>query len=147
MKPTSVEPTSRAHPVPQPPLKPIIGNLGELDSKAPIQSMMRLAGIYGPIFKLTLLGRDVYVVSSQELVNELCDESRFNKRVHGPLQEIRAFAGDGLFTAYNSEPNWAKAHRLLMPAFGPLGVRSMFDRMVDIAHQMFGSGSASARRR
>ncbi|MDM0019292.1 bifunctional cytochrome P450/NADPH--P450 reductase [Variovorax saccharolyticus] len=123
--------------VPQPPLKPIIGNLGELDSKAPIQSMMRLAGIYGPIFKLTLLGRDVYVVSSQELVNELCDESRFNKRVHGPLHEIRAFAGDGLFTAYNSEPNWAKAHRLLMPAFGPLGVRSMFDRMVDIAHQMF----------
>lgn len=131
-----------AHPadrprVPQPPLKPIVGNLGELDSKAPIQSMMRLAGIYGPIFKLTLLGRDVYVVSSQALVNELCDETRFVKRVHGPLQEIRAFAGDGLFTAYNSEPNWAKAHRLLMPAFGPLGVRSMFDRMVDIAHQMF----------
>ena len=60
--------------VPQPPLKPIIGNLGELDSKAPIQSMMRLAGIYGPILKLTLLGRDVYVVSSQELVNEHWDE-------------------------------------------------------------------------
>ena len=130
-------PSSDKPEVPQPPLKPIIGNLGELDSKAPIQSMMRLAGIYGPILKLTLLGRDVYVVSSQELVNELCDESRFNKRVHGPLHEIRAFAGDGLFTAYNSEPNWAKAHRLLMPAFGPLGVRSMFDRMVDIAHQMF----------
>lgn len=123
--------------VPQPPLKPLIGNLGELDSKAPVQSMMRLARVYGPIFKLTLLGREAYVVSSQELVNELCDETRFNKRVHGPLQQIRAFAGDGLFTAYNSEPNWAKAHRLLMPAFGPLGVRSMFDRMVDIAHQMF----------
>ncbi|MDM0034227.1 cytochrome P450 [Variovorax sp. J22P271] len=133
MKPSSTTPPQ----VPQPPLKPIIGNLGELDSKAPIQSMMRLAGIYGPIFKLTLLGRDVYVVSAQALVDELCDETRFNKRVHGPLQEIRAFAGDGLFTAYNSEPNWAKAHRLLMPAFGPLGVRSMFDRMVDIAHQMF----------
>ena len=79
----------------------------------------------------------MHVVSSQRLVDELCDERRFNKRVHGPLQQIRAFAGDGLFTAYNSEPNWAKAHRLLMPAFGPLGVRSMFDRMVDIAHQMF----------
>jgi cytochrome P450/NADPH-cytochrome P450 reductase len=123
--------------VPQPPMKPFIGNAGDLDSTAPIQSMMKLAKTYGPIYKLTIFGADMYVVSSQELVDELSDETRFQKRLHGPLKEIRAFAGDGLFTAYNSEPNWAKAHRLLMPAFGPLGVRSMFDRMVDIANQMF----------
>jgi cytochrome P450/NADPH-cytochrome P450 reductase len=123
--------------IPQPPMKPLIGNIGDLDSDAPIQSMMRLAKTYGPIYKLTILGREMYVVSSQVLVDELSDEKRFQKRLHGPLREIRAFAGDGLFTAYNSEPNWAKAHRLLMPAFGPLGVRSMFDRMVDIADQMF----------
>ena len=123
--------------VPQPPTRPIVGNIGELDSAAPIQSMMRLAKTYGPIYKLTIFGKDMYVVSSQVLVDELSDETRFQKRIHGPLKEIRAFAGDGLFTAYNSEPNWAKAHRLLMPAFGPLGVRSMFDRMVDIANQMF----------
>ena len=123
--------------VPQPPMRPIVGNIGELDSAAPVQSMMKLAQKYGPIYKLTIFGKDMYVVSSQVLVDELSDETRFNKRIHGPLKEIRAFAGDGLFTAYNSEPNWAKAHRLLMPAFGPLGVRSMFDRMVDIANQMF----------
>ena len=123
--------------VPRPPMRPIVGNIGELDSAAPIQSMMKLAKTYGPIYKLTIFGKDMYVVSSQELVNELSDETRFQKRIHGPLKEIRAFAGDGLFTAYNSEPNWAKAHRLLMPAFGPLGVRSMFDRMVDIANQMY----------
>ena len=125
------------HIVPQPPTRPIVGNIGELDSAAPIQSMMKLAKTYGPIYKLSIFGKDMYVVSSQVLVDELSDETRFQKRIHGPLKEIRAFAGDGLFTAYNSEPNWAKAHRLLMPAFGPLGVRSMFDRMVDIAHQMF----------
>ncbi len=125
------------HIVPQPPTRPIVGNIGELDSAAPIQSMMKLAKTYGPIYKLTIFGKDMYVVSSQELVDELSDEKRFQKRIHGPLKEIRAFAGDGLFTAYNSEPNWAKAHRLLMPAFGPLGVRSMFDRMVDVANQMF----------
>lgn len=124
-------------PVPQPPMRPIVGNIGELDSQAPIQSMMRLAMTYGPIYKLTIFGKDMYVVSSQALVDELSDETRFQKRIHGPLKEIRAFAGDGLFTAYNSEPNWAKAHRLLTPAFGPLGVRAMFDRMVDIANQMF----------
>ena len=111
--------------VPQPPLKPIIGNLGALDPSAPVQSLVKLARTYGPFFRLKIMAREVYVASSQELVNELCDETRFEKRVHAPLQEIRAFAGDGLFTAYNDEPNWEKAHRLLMPAFGPVGIRQM----------------------
>lgn len=123
--------------VPQPPLKPIIGNLTELDAQNPVQSLMGLTRTYGPFFKLKILDREMYVASSQELVNELCDETRFNKRVHAPLEEIRAFAGDGLFTAHSEEPNWGKAHRILMPAFGPIGVRSMFDKMLDIADQMF----------
>lgn len=125
-----------AHPVPQPPLKPFIGNLASLDKDAPVQSMMALAREYGPFFKLRIFDRTIYFASSQELVNELCDETHFVKRVHPPLQELRALAGDGLFTAYNEEPNWGKAHRLLMPAFGPIGVRGMFDRMHDVAEQM-----------
>ena len=103
--------------VPQPPLKPIIGNLAELQGGTPIQAMMRLSRTYGAFFKLTILDRAFYVASSQELVNEICDESRFGKRIQGALQEIRAVVGDGLFTAHSHEPNWAKAHRILMPAF------------------------------
>lgn len=124
-------------PVPQPPPKPIIGNLNELRGGCPVQSLMDLARTYGPFFKLTIMDRDVYVASSQELVNELCDETRFAKRVGGALQEIRAVAGDGLFTAHGDEPNWGKAHRILMPAFGPIAIRGMFDSMLDIADQMF----------
>ncbi|SJZ50679.1 cytochrome P450 / NADPH-cytochrome P450 reductase [Enhydrobacter aerosaccus] len=123
--------------IPQPPVKPIIGNLAEVDGACPVQSFMRLARTYGPFFKLRILDREVYFASSQELVNELCDESRFGKRVHKSLTEIRSFAGDGLFTAHSDEPNWAKAHRILMPAFGPIGIRGMFDKMLDIAEQMF----------
>ncbi len=123
--------------IPQPPLKPVIGNLSQIDGNAPVQSFMNLARTYGSFFKMRILDRDFYIASSQELVNELCDEKRFNKRVHKSLEEIRSFAGDGLFTAYNSEPNWAKAHRILIPAFGPIAIRGMFDRMLDIADQMF----------
>jgi cytochrome P450/NADPH-cytochrome P450 reductase len=77
------------------------------------------------------------IVSSQELVNEICDEKRFCKKVGGGLTEIRAFAGDGLFTANTfpedvSEPNWGKAHRILMPAFGPKTIQSMLPNMLDI---------------
>src|SRR5262245_22204315 len=126
-----------SEPVPQPPLKPVIGNLVEIDTHAPIQSLMRLARTYGPFFKLKILANELHFASSQGLVNELCDEARFRKTSSPALEELRAFGGDGLFTAYNEEPNWGKAHRLLMPAFGPIGVRAMFDRMLDIAEQMF----------
>jgi len=123
--------------VPQPPLKPLIGNLAELLGGTPVQSMMGLARTYGSFFKLTIMDREVYVASSQELVDELCDESRFGKRVQGAVLQLRAVAGDALFTAHSDEPNWAKAHRILMPAFGPIAIRGMFDRMLDIADQMF----------
>ncbi len=124
-------------PVPQPPLKPVIGNLSQIDGDMPIQSLMGLARTYGPFFKMRVLDHEFYVTSSQELANELCDETRFNKRISGALNQIRAFAGDGLFTAHSNEPNWGKAHRILVPAFGPIAIRGMFDRMLDIADQMF----------
>jgi cytochrome P450/NADPH-cytochrome P450 reductase len=122
--------------VPQPPLTPIIGNLRAIDPEAGIQSLMRLAQEYGAFFKLKILNREFYIASSQTLVDELSDETRFAKRLHNSLKSVRAFAGDGLFTALNEEPNWAKAHRLLMPAFGPIAIRGMFDKMLDIADQM-----------
>ena len=43
---------------------------------------------------------------------------------------------DGLFTAYHGEHNWGVAHRALVPAFGPLGIKGMFDEMYDIASQL-----------
>ena len=126
----------RTEPIPQPKGDPLIGNLRQIDGDAPMQGFMRMARIHGPIFQLEFFGRPLILVSSQEIVDELCDESRFDKRVHATLKNIRDFAGDGLFTAKTDEPNWPKAHRLLMPAFGPIGIRGMFDQMLDIADQM-----------
>ncbi|MBP0614416.1 bifunctional cytochrome P450/NADPH--P450 reductase [Jiella mangrovi] len=133
--------------IPRPKGLPLIGNLPEIDPEAPVQSMIRLAKANGPLFRLDIPGNSLVIVGSQALTDELCDETRFQKALHRPLEEARTVAGDGLFTAYDEEPNWGKAHRLLMPAFGPLGLRSMFDRMLDIAEQMmarwerFGDGA------
>jgi cytochrome P450/NADPH-cytochrome P450 reductase len=52
------------------------------------------------------------------------------------LVQVRNFAGDGLFTAYNDEKNWAIAHRVLVPAFGPLAIKKMQSGMMDIITQM-----------
>jgi cytochrome P450/NADPH-cytochrome P450 reductase len=123
--------------VPQPPLKPIIGHLMEVLGPSPLAKMMDLARTYGPVYWFEVFGQGYYVVSGQALVDEVCDESRFQKSVHQSLLELRPAIGDGLFTAFGDEPNWAKAHRVLMQSFGPLSIWSMFDKMVDIADQMF----------
>lgn len=92
--------------IPQPKAYPLLRNLPSIDSSTPIQSMMELAKQYGPFFRLEFPGRELFVVCSQELVNELSDEQRFDKKVHAALWKIRDFAGDGLFTADTQEPNW-----------------------------------------
>lgn len=123
--------------IPQPPTRPIIGNVPDIGMETPVQNLMKLAQHYGPIFRVTLPNRTVLIVSSAELVAEISDQQRFDKLLHGPLIQIRDFAGDGLFTAYTEEANWSKAHRLLMPAFGPASMRNYFDDMLDIADQLF----------
>ncbi len=122
--------------LPQPKAWPVIGNLLDLDLQNPIQSMMKLAEKYGPVYRLQVPTEDLVVVSSRELAHEVCDESRFDKKVHGPLDVVRDYAGDGLITAHTREANWAKAHRILLPAFGPSSLRPMFGQMLDIAEQM-----------
>jgi len=122
--------------IPQPRLRPIVGNLLDLDQEKGIFGLTELADTYGPLYRLQMLGNDLVVAGSQELVDELCDESRFDKALSRPLQNVRDFAGDGLFTAETQEPGWGAAHRILMPAFGPAALRTMFDGMVDIADQL-----------
>lgn len=123
-------------PIPQPKPTPLLGNLPDLDAERGIFGVVDLAKEYGPIYRLVLGARNYVIVSSQALVNELCDERRFDKMLHGPLQQARDFAQDGLFTAWTEEPNWGAAHRILMPAFGPAALQTMFDGMLDIAEQL-----------
>ena len=122
--------------IPQPPGKPFVGNLLDLGARTPLQDLMVLAREYGPIFQLDMLGRPLVVISNHELVNEVSDESRFDKKIWSPLKEVRAFAGDGLFTAYTSEPNWSKAHHILLPNFSQRAMLGYHPMMLDIAEQM-----------
>ncbi|HWQ33993.1 MAG TPA: cytochrome P450 [Blastocatellia bacterium] len=122
--------------IPQPPETFLLGNLLALSATTPVQDMMRLAREYGPIYWLEMRGRVVIVVSSYELVNELCDEKRFDKSVRGALKLVRRFGGDGLFTARTQEPNWAKAHNILLPNFSHRAMQGYHPMMLDIAEQM-----------
>ncbi|KAF2210029.1 hypothetical protein CERZMDRAFT_69591 [Cercospora zeae-maydis SCOH1-5] len=122
--------------IPQPRCLPVVGNLFDLDPVNGTQSVGRLADKYGEIFKLKILNFEFYIVSSAALVAELCDETRFEKKIDDALEEVRNAAKDGLFTAHNDEPNWAAAHRTLTPAFGPLAIKDSFEEMHDVSSQL-----------
>lgn len=122
--------------IPQPPGHPIIGNLLDIRGEVPLLNMMHLAEIYGPIFRLQLGGRSMVLLSSFELVNEVCDNDRFDKFLGPGLAQARTIAGDGLFTAWTQEPNWNKAHNILTPSFGSMAIRSYLPEMGDIATQL-----------
>src|SRR5260221_1775882 len=128
--------TNRLSPIPHPPTKPVVGNMLSLDSSAPVQNLARLAKELGPIFWLDMMGAPLVIVSGHDLVDELSDEKRFDKAVRGPLRRVRAVAGDGLFTADTSEPNWSKAHNILLQPFGNRAMQSYHPSMVDIAEQL-----------
>lgn len=129
-------PTNRLSPIPQPPTKPVVGNMLSLDPTAPVQNLARLARELGPIFWLDMMGAPVVFVAGHDLVDELSDEKRFDKAVRGPLRRVRAIGGDGLFTADTDEPNWSKAHNILLQPFGNRAMQSYHPSMVDIAEQL-----------
>ncbi|HRW06721.1 MAG TPA: cytochrome P450 [Caldilineaceae bacterium] len=140
MRPNNADTPTTTQPIPKPPIDPIVGplvgNALQIGVEAPVQAFMRLAAEYGPIYQIQLPGGSPIIVSSYALVNEICDQARFDKFIHAPLANIRDFAGDGLFTAYTEEPNWQKAHQILMPAFGMNAMRNYFPMMVEIADQL-----------
>ena len=77
-------------PIPQPPGYPVLGNLFDLrGAETPIQALMKLARQYGPIFRLHVGPRRFTVVSGFDLVDELCDEERFDKMLGQGLINAR----------------------------------------------------------
>ncbi|WP_030247590.1 cytochrome P450 [Streptomyces sp. NRRL S-455] len=111
----------------------------------PIQQAMDLMREHGPVFLRRLYGRDTLFVGDLDLVAELADEQRFAKHIGPGLENVREFAADGLFTAYNDEPNWAKAHDILMPAFALGSMRTYHPVMLKVARRLIDSWDRDAR--
>lgn len=90
--------------IPQPSPAPVVGNLSSIDLDDPSRSFMQLAVRHGPIYRLSILGLDMVVLSSWKLVNEACDDERFQKSIKGEIEELRNVVHDGLFTVRQAVP-------------------------------------------
>jgi cytochrome P450/NADPH-cytochrome P450 reductase len=115
----------------------LLGNVFDIDSASPFESLMELARHYGPIYRLATPGGDRLVVSGPDLVDELCDDTRFDKMVGGGLSNLRRGSiGSGLFTANTDDPLWHRAHNILLSPFSLRSMQDYLPMMLDLADQL-----------
>lgn len=124
---------------------PVVDITATGPGRTPMQQIMELMRRHGPVFVRRLHGRDTLFVSDLDLVTDLADERRFAKHIGPALENVRAFAADGLFTAYDDEPNWAKAHDILMPAFALGSMRTYHPVMLKVARRLVVAWDRGAR--
>jgi cytochrome P450 len=131
--------------IPHPPRRiPVLGDILSVSPRTPVQHSLQLSRELGPIFKRKFLHREIVFVSGADLVADLADESRFAKHVGLGVENLRTMGGDGLFTAYNSEPNWRRAHDILQPAFALGSMRSYHPTMLEVARELISSWDSHA---
>ncbi|MGW1280056.1 cytochrome P450 [Streptomyces tsukubensis] len=143
MNPTALRPAVPGATVPERARVPLVGHALSVPTDTFIQYAMREARELGPLYNLRFFNEDTWIVSGADLVAELCDESRFRKSVL-QLETVREFTGDGLFTAYNDEPNWRRAHNILLPAFAFDALKSYHPVMTRVARRLLAKWDAAA---
>ncbi|CQD05489.1 cytochrome P450 [Mycolicibacterium conceptionense] len=122
--------------LPHPPRRvPLLGDVFGMQPDSSMQNAMGMAEL-GPVCEFRFLGARYVVASGADAVADLNDEARFCKHVGPDIDALRIVGGDGLFTAYNDEPNWHKAHTLLLPAFSQAAMRRYHGVMFDVADEL-----------
>ena len=76
-------------------------------------------------------------ISGPELVDEVCDDARFDKKVTGGLANVGEDGSSaGLFTAETQDPLWQRAHSILLSPFSLQAMRDYMPKMLDVAEQL-----------
>ncbi|GLY43856.1 cytochrome P450 [Amycolatopsis sp. NBRC 101858] len=123
---------------------PVIGDLIGANPRTPLQDTLRIGKRIGPIFTRKIFGFEIVFVGGVDLVTELNDETKFGKHVGMGIENLRALAGDGLFTAHTHEPNWRLAHDILQPAFSAEAMRRYHPVMLDVARELVARWDAAS---
>ena len=124
---------------------PVVGHLHQIARAGMVGHLLAVSRDYPEgIFQVRFGSRPVLFVTDPDIAAALSDEARFRKMPGPGLRVVRRFAGDGLFTAFGDEPNWGKAHRILLPAFSQRAMRGYFDLIVEVCDQLVAKWTRAA---
>ena len=122
---TATAPTATQHDVdeiPGPKGVPVLGNMFDVPADRTIQTAMELVREFGPMVRLRTPVGDRFIASGLDMIDDLCDDERFDKLVGDGQKAVRSFGPSaGLFTSDTDDPNWSKAHNILLPNFSTAG--------------------------
>ena len=123
--------------MPTPEGLPLVGNMFTVPAKHTIVTLMELVREHGPMIRLRTPVGDRFIASGLPMIDDLCDDERFDKLVGDGQKAVRKFGrSNGLFTSDTDDPNWAKAHNILLPNFSTQAMRDYVPMMNDIASQL-----------
>nr|WP_063892974.1 cytochrome P450 [Mycobacterium gordonae] len=116
---------------------PLLGDLFTIDFASPVLGTAdKLRKSSAGIFEQRIFALSAIAVADAGLIDEVNDETRWQRHVGPLVDKMRLTLGDGLFTAYNDEPNWRKAHNILMPAFTKTAMKNYHDRMTATVREL-----------
>ncbi|MEV6387421.1 cytochrome P450 [Nocardia xishanensis] len=142
---STIEGGASTHTLPHPPFRlPLLGDVLTTDFAKPCQRLAEQARELGPVFEQKLFGYPAVIVTGTGEIEEVNDESVWEKHVGHVLMKLRPLAGDGLFTAFSREPNWEKAHNILMPAFTKVAMANYHATITDTVRELTDAWSAEA---
>ena len=135
---TEPAPTGRSiDEIPGPKGVPVLGNMFDVPADRTIQKAMELVREFGPMVRLQTPVGDRFIASGLDMIDDLCDDERFDKLVGDGQKAVRKFGtSNGLFTSDTDDPNWSKAHNILLPNFSTQAMRDYLPMMNDIAAQL-----------
>nr|WP_262490938.1 cytochrome P450 [Mycobacterium simiae] len=127
-----------AKPIPHPRFRlPFLGDLFTIDFASPVLGTTeKLRKSSDGILQQRIFALSAIALSDTALIDEVNDETRWQKHVGPLVDKLRLTLGDGLFTAYNDEPNWNKAHNILMPAFTKAAMQNYHDSMTATVREL-----------
>ena len=123
--------------IPGPKGLPVVGNMFDVPADHQIVTLMKVVRELGPMIRLRTPAGDRFVASGLAMIDDLCDDERFDKLVGDGQKAVRSFGRSaGLFTSDTDDPNWSKAHNILLPNFSQQAMRDYVPMMNDIATQL-----------
>ena len=103
----------------------------------PDPGLIKMAREYGPIFKLSTPAGTRVIVSGVELVNEVCDDARFDKYLAARAdRDVQGRGGTRTVHLRDRDPRWQRAHAILMAPFSMQAMEQYVPKMQDIADQL-----------
>lgn len=101
-----------------------------------VAAISELTREHGPILAIEGAQGTYISATGADVVRELSDDTRFCKHLGSYLVALREFTGNGLFTAFTHEENWATAHTVLMPGFALSSLRIYHPVMAAVAGRL-----------